>query len=60
VISNAGIAGLTAAAEEIGLADWARVLEVNLTGAFLITRAAIPDLLASGGYPRRTPYAASK
>lgn len=31
------------------LADWNRILAVNLTGTFLVTRAAIPHLLASRG-----------
>ena len=31
------------------LADWERVLAVNLTGTFLICRAALPHLLASRG-----------
>jgi len=34
---------------EFELDDWNRVLAVNLTGTFLMCRAAIPTLLASGG-----------
>ena len=34
---------------EHALADWDRVLAVNLTGTFLICRAALPHLLASRG-----------
>jgi meso-butanediol dehydrogenase / (S,S)-butanediol dehydrogenase / diacetyl reductase len=31
------------------LADWQRILDVNLTGTFLMARAAIPELLETGG-----------
>ncbi|HTT81502.1 MAG TPA: SDR family oxidoreductase [Stellaceae bacterium] len=34
---------------EIGLADWQRVLDINLTGAFLLSRAALPPMIAGGG-----------
>jgi meso-butanediol dehydrogenase/(S,S)-butanediol dehydrogenase/diacetyl reductase len=34
---------------ELAQEDWNRVLAVNLTGTFLVTRAAIPHLLASRG-----------
>jgi len=34
---------------ELALADWSRVLAVNLTGTFLMCREAIPQLLASRG-----------
>jgi len=34
---------------ELGLDDWSRVLAVNLTGTFLLCRAALPPLLRSGG-----------
>ena len=34
---------------ELELADWNRVLAVNLTGTFLMCKAAIPHLLESGG-----------
>ncbi len=35
--------------DEIDLADWNRILDVNLTGTFLMCKAAIPHLLESGG-----------
>ncbi|MEO8304320.1 MAG: SDR family oxidoreductase, partial [Betaproteobacteria bacterium] len=74
LINNAGIAGPTAACEDVALADWQRTLAVNLTGQFLCAQRAIPLLKASGnasvanlssaagrfGYPMRSPYAASK
>jgi len=34
---------------ELDLATWRRVLDVNLTGAFLLARAAAPALAAAGG-----------
>ncbi|MCB1255211.1 MAG: SDR family oxidoreductase [Austwickia sp.] len=74
VVNNAGIAGPTSLVEDMSLADWRRVLDVNLTGQFLVSRAAIPHLKRAGGgsmvflsslggrhgYPRRAPYAVVK
>jgi NAD(P)-dependent dehydrogenase (short-subunit alcohol dehydrogenase family) len=34
---------------ETSLADWQRVLDINLTGAFLLSRAAVPHMIAGGG-----------
>src|SRR5439155_12045195 len=34
---------------EITPADWQRVLDINLTGAFLLSRAALPMMIADGG-----------
>lgn len=74
LVNNAGIAGPAAAAEDIDVAGWNRCIEVNLSGAFYVTRLAIPLLkeqnrgaiinLASNaglfGCPHRSPYVASK
>src|SRR5207245_7553980 len=74
LVNNAGIAGPTAACQDIALRDWERTLAVNLTGQFLCAQRAIPLLKASSnasianlssaagrfGFPNRTPYAASK
>jgi len=46
--ANAGIPGPGRAAD-LSLADWHRVLAVNLTGVFLSDRAALRQLLAQGG-----------
>jgi NAD(P)-dependent dehydrogenase (short-subunit alcohol dehydrogenase family) len=34
---------------ETSLADWQRVLDINLTGAFLLSRAVLPMMIAGGG-----------
>lgn len=74
MISNAGIAGPTALAHEVGYEEWKQCIDVNLGGAFLCARQAIPRLKAAGegaivnlsstaglfGYPRRAPYSAAK
>jgi NAD(P)-dependent dehydrogenase (short-subunit alcohol dehydrogenase family) len=74
LVNNAGIAGPTAPVEAVEPDDWERVLRVNLTGTFNVTRLAIPLLKRSRagviinlssvagrfGYPNRSPYCASK
>ena len=73
LVNNAGQA-LTAPLVKTDDALWQRMLDVNLTGTFLCTRAALPDMLAakSGrivnvastagqrGYAYCSAYAASK
>ena len=48
VVNNAGIAVFTTATTT-SVPDWQRVLAVNLTGPFLVTRAAGPLLSEQGG-----------
>lgn len=74
VCANAGIAGPTAAVEDVALDDWRTCLSVNLEGAFLAAKYAAPlmkkarrgsIILTSStagqfGYPYRSPYAAAK
>jgi meso-butanediol dehydrogenase / (S,S)-butanediol dehydrogenase / diacetyl reductase len=48
VVANAGI-GLGGAAGEVSDEDWQRTLEVNLTGAMLLVRAALPHLVRRPG-----------
>jgi 3-oxoacyl-[acyl-carrier protein] reductase len=73
LVNNAGVLGawkLTETSDE----QWERVLDVNLSGVFRVTRAAMPHLLEAGsgrvislasitpirGEARTTAYAASK
>jgi NAD(P)-dependent dehydrogenase (short-subunit alcohol dehydrogenase family) len=74
LINNAGIAGPTAAVEDISVADWDRTIAVDLNGMFYCTRRAVPLLKAAGGgsiinlssvagrlgFRLRTPYSAAK
>jgi len=74
LVNNAGIAGPTASAVEMARDEWDRTLAVNLTGALLCAKHALPHMIArrSGrilnitsvagriGYPLRGAYAASK
>jgi NAD(P)-dependent dehydrogenase (short-subunit alcohol dehydrogenase family) len=46
LVNNAGI-GLVGSIEETAVPDFDRLLNVNVTGTFLVTRALMPQLLAS-------------
>lgn len=48
LVNNAGIAVFTPIMETSD-ADWSRVMEVNLTGPFLCTKAAVPVIREQGG-----------
>ena len=74
LINNAGIAGLTLPVAEYPPDDWDKVVAVNLTAMFDVSRLAIPYLKKSTagciinmssiagryGFPNRSPYAATK
>lgn len=74
LVSNAGIAGPVGPVEDMDVVGWRRTLDVNLTGAFLCARRAVPALKRSGGgsivlmssnagtmgLPYRGPYVATK
>ncbi len=49
VVANAGIQGNPGPAAETTPADWAAVIDTNLTGVFHTVRPAIPHLIARGG-----------
>jgi len=49
LVNNAGIAGPQTPVGTTPLAEWQRTLDVNLTGTFLVCRAAIPMLVAARG-----------
>jgi NAD(P)-dependent dehydrogenase (short-subunit alcohol dehydrogenase family) len=48
LVNNAGI-GMVGGIEETGLEDFQRLFKVNVEGTYLVTRAAIPLLIASKG-----------
>ena len=48
LVNNAGVGG-AGRLEETKLEDWNRVMEVNSTGVFLGTKAAIPAMRRAGG-----------
>ena len=48
LVNNAGISS-TAYADPMDLEGWTRIMDVNATGVFLGTRAAIPAMKESGG-----------
>jgi NAD(P)-dependent dehydrogenase (short-subunit alcohol dehydrogenase family) len=75
LVNNAGVSGPIRPVQDISLQDWGRTLEVNLTGAFICCKYAIPHLSKSGSGGRvinissmgwkkatafRSPYSASK
>jgi NAD(P)-dependent dehydrogenase (short-subunit alcohol dehydrogenase family) len=74
LINNAGIAGPAAAVEDIEIEAWQQTLDIDLSGTFYVTRAAVPLLKRNGsgaivnmsssagimGCPLRSPYVASK
>jgi len=48
VVASAGV-GLPGGAADVSDADWRRTLDVNLTGAMQIARAALPAMFERGG-----------
>jgi meso-butanediol dehydrogenase/(S,S)-butanediol dehydrogenase/diacetyl reductase len=49
VANVAGVGDFTGDVAEIAPEEWARVLAINLTGPFHVSRASIPHLRAAGG-----------
>ena len=74
LVNSAGIAGPNAPVEEYDIAAWRDIMEVNLTGTFLVNRAVVPVMKAKGygrivniasvagkeGNPNASAYSASK
>jgi NAD(P)-dependent dehydrogenase (short-subunit alcohol dehydrogenase family) len=74
LVNNVGIAGPTAAVEDISTDDWTQSLQANLTSHFLCARRAVPTMkarrsglivnISSGsakvGLPLRLPYVVTK
>ncbi|MEW2622483.1 SDR family NAD(P)-dependent oxidoreductase [Streptomyces sp. NPDC048106] len=48
LVNNAGIMDRMSAAGETEDAEWERVLRINLTAPFLLTRAVLPHMLGAG------------
>jgi NAD(P)-dependent dehydrogenase (short-subunit alcohol dehydrogenase family) len=48
LVNNAGIMDSMSACADVSDAEWERVIRVNLTALFLLTRAALPHMLARG------------
>lgn len=48
VLHNNAASGCLGRVADIALKDWERTIAVNLTGHFLVTRAALPIMLAQG------------
>src|SRR5258708_6173542 len=49
ILCNIAGIGKFAASHEMPVAEWDRIIAVNLTGTFLMCRATLPHLLAGGG-----------
>ncbi|MFB6847809.1 SDR family NAD(P)-dependent oxidoreductase [Streptomyces sp. NPDC056373] len=49
LVNNAGVMDSMSAAADVTDAEWERVLRINLTAPFLLTRAALPHMIAAGG-----------
>ena len=74
LVNNAGIAGPNASTWDYDTAEWRRVIDVNLIGPYLVSRALVPDMIAKGygrivniasvagkeGNPNASAYSASK
>jgi 3-oxoacyl-[acyl-carrier protein] reductase len=74
LVANAGISGPNQTLWQYAIADWQRVLAVNLTGVFLCCRAVVPVMIRHGygrivtvasiagkeGNPNACAYSASK
>lgn len=49
ILANVAGIGRSYRIDEMPLAEWKRILDVNLTGTFLLSQSALPSLLASKG-----------
>ena len=74
VVNSAGIAGPNAPVEDYDIDTWRQIVDVNLTGTFLVNRAVVPVMKQKGygrivniasvagkeGNPQASAYSASK
>lgn len=48
LVNNAGISGPNMPTWEYGIEDWRRVIDIDLTGPFLVSRAVVPGMRDKG------------
>jgi 2-dehydro-3-deoxy-L-rhamnonate dehydrogenase (NAD+) len=74
LVNNAGIVGLAQTVEAYPIAEWRRIMSINLDGVFYCCRAVLPGMLERGsgriiniasisgkeGNPRMSAYSSSK
>ena len=74
LVHSAGIGGPWGSAFDLEIADWRRIVEVNLTGTYIVCREVLPRMVARGygravlvssiagkeGHPLLAGYAAAK
>ena len=48
LLNGAAVLDRSGTVLDIGLQEWQRVLAVNLTGAYLMSRAVLPDMISAG------------
>jgi len=48
LVNNAGIAGMTKPVVEYPVEEWRRVIDIDLTGPFLCSRAVVPHMVKTG------------
>ena len=48
LVNNAGISGPNLPTWEYGIEDWRRVIDIDLTGPFLVSRAVVPVMRKTG------------
>lgn len=58
LVNNAGVAHPLAPVEKLLVQDWKRIIDTNLTGMFLCTRAALPLMRAGGSIVNNLSVAA--
>jgi NAD(P)-dependent dehydrogenase (short-subunit alcohol dehydrogenase family) len=49
LVNNAGVGGGAAPAGDLGISEWEGTFRVNVTGAFLMTKAVLPELVRTAG-----------
>lgn len=60
LINNAGVAHSLAPVDQLPIETWKEVIDTNLTGTFLVTRAALPLMRAGGTIVNNLSVAASQ